>query len=104
MLGGGADEAQPAPLESVQLSFSCWTKGSLVRKRPNERSCPDSGSGTASGSARPSPPGLAETAVALPPLSEGAAIGPVVAVVDAGVEAAESFTFGGCSIFIVRGT
>jgi hypothetical protein len=59
----------------------------------------------ASGSAKPSLVPEDETALALPPLSDGAAIGPLVGVVVAGVVAEdESLRFGGCSIFIVRGT
>ncbi len=58
----------------------------------------------ASGSARPPVP-EDETALALPPPSDGAAIGPLVGVIAAGVVVDDvSLRFGGCSIFIVRGT
>jgi hypothetical protein len=103
-LAGELDVDDDAQSPEAQFSRSCWTNGSLVRKRPNASSWPDSGRGTASGSEIPSPPTFADAAVALPPLRVGAAIGPVaVAVVD-GVDEADSFALGGCSIFIVRGT
>ena len=75
-----------------------------MRKRPKASNCPDSGIGGVSGSVKPSPELVAAAAVALPPLSDGAAIGPEVTVVGVDVVAAASFALGGLSIFIVRGT
>jgi LacI family transcriptional regulator len=90
--------------EEPHVTVSCCAKGSFVRKRPKASSCPDCGTGTASG--LPSPPSAPEdeTAVALPPARDGAAIGPLVVVVGAGAADEVSLMFGGFSIFIVRGT
>src|SRR5262249_6191534 len=87
-VGPDVVELPVVPLAPVGPLSSCWMNGSLERKSPKASSWPDAGVGTASGSVRPSPPGAeAVWAVALPPASAGAAIGPLVAgVVTAGVE------------------
>src|SRR4051794_23167800 len=102
--GAALAHAAPSPPLEPHCSLSCCIKGSLVRKRPKASSCPVCGTGTASGSTSSPAPAGAETAVALPPLSDGAAIGPLVDVVDAGAVGAALSAVGGCSIFIVRGT
>src|SRR5207253_9196828 len=91
---------------AAQFRFRCWEDGSFGRNRVDGGRWPDCGAGTTSGSLTPSEETLdAVDPVALPPPSEGGAIGPVAVapVVAVGVVSA-AFAFDWWSIFIVRGT